>query len=99
MTTVGRGIRNTFRSSVRTISVVVILGLGIGLSFVMLAARHSISDKVTMTLSSIGKTLTIGPPGYAAGGLLGKNLTVAELAPIARLHGVAGIDESLSGAA
>jgi putative ABC transport system permease protein len=99
MTTVGRGIRNTFRSSVRTISVVVILGLSIGLTLVMLAARHSVSAKVTTTLSSIGNTLTIGPPGYAAGGLLGKPLTVAELAPIARLLGVTGIDERLGGAA
>jgi hypothetical protein len=40
-----------------------------------------------------------GPPGYAAGGLLGKNLTTAELASVAHLHGVTSIDESLHGAA
>jgi putative ABC transport system permease protein len=51
------------------------------------------------TLGSIGNTVTIGPPGYAAGMPLGRNLTTAELAPIARLHGVTGIDESLDGAA
>jgi len=65
----------------------------------MLTAHHSVTDKVATTLSSIGTTVTIGPPGYAAGMQLGKNLTVAELAPIAHLHGVAGIDESLNGAA
>lgn len=32
MTTVGRGVRNAFRGVVRTISVVVILGLSIGLA-------------------------------------------------------------------
>jgi len=79
--------------------VVVILGLTIGLSFVMLAARHSVTDKVATTLSSIGNTVTIGPPGYSAGMLLGKNLTAAELAPVARLPGVMSIDESLNGAA
>ena len=68
MTTVGRGIRNAFRNAVRTISVVVILGLSIGLSLVMLTARHGVSDKVATTLSSIGNTVTIGPPGYAVGG-------------------------------
>jgi putative ABC transport system permease protein len=99
MTTVGRGIRNAFRNVVRTISVVVILGLSIGLSIVMLAARHSVTDKVTATLSSIGNTVTIGPPGYSAGGLLGKFLTTAELAPIAHLHGVTSLDESLDGSA
>jgi len=99
MTTVGRGIRNAFRNAVRTISVVVILGLSIGLSLVMLTARHSVTGKVAATLSSIGNTVTVGPPGYAAGGLLGQRLTTAELAPIAHLHGVTSIDESLNGAA
>jgi putative ABC transport system permease protein len=99
MTTVGRGIRNAFRNAVRTISVVLILGLSIGLSFVMLTTHHSVADKVATTLSSIGNTVTIGPPGYAAGMQLGKNLTTAELAPVAHLHGVTSIDESLNGAA
>ena len=65
----------------------------------MLTAYHSVTEKVATTLSSIGNTVTIGPPGYAAGGLLGKNLTTAELTPIAHLHGVTSIDESLNGAA
>jgi putative ABC transport system permease protein len=99
MTAVGRGIRNAFRNAVRTISVVVILGLAIGLSFVMLIANHSVTDKVATTLSSIGNTVTIGLPGNSVGGQLGKKLTTAELAPIAHLHGVAGIDEILSGTA
>ena len=99
MTAVGRGIRNAFRSAVRTISVVVILGLTIGLSFVMLIANHSVSDKIATTLSSAGNTVTIGVPGNSVGGQLGKNLTTAELTPIARLRGVTGIDEILSGTA
>jgi len=76
---------------------VVILGLSIWLSFVMLTAHHSVTDKVATTLSSIGNTVTIGPPGYSIGGLLGKNLTTAELAPIAHLHGVTSLDETLNG--
>lgn len=99
MSVITRGMQNAFRNTVRTVSIVVILGLTIGLSFVMLAARTSVTGKVATTLSSIGNTVTIGPPGYAAGMLLGKNLTAAELAPIAHLHGVTGIEESLTGAA
>jgi putative ABC transport system permease protein len=99
MTTLGRGIRNAFRNVTRTVSIILILGLAIGLAFVMLIADRSVSDKIAATLSSAGNTVTIGPPGYSAGGLLGKNLTTAELAPIAHLHGVTGIDESLTGAA
>jgi putative ABC transport system permease protein len=97
MATVGRGIRNAFRNAVRTISVVIILGISIGLSFVMLTAHQSVTDKVATTLSSVGNTVTIGPPGYSVGGQLGKNLTTAELAPIAHLHGVTSIDETLTG--
>ena len=99
MNTVTRGARNAFRSATRAVSVILILGLAIGLSFVMLSAHRTVSDKVAATLSSVGNTVSIGPPGFSAGGLLGKPLTVAELAPIARLDGVAGMDETLSGAA
>jgi putative ABC transport system permease protein len=99
MTTVGRGIRNAFRNATRTVSIILILGLAIGLAFVMLIADRSVSGKIASALSSVGNTVTIGPPGYSTGGLLGKNLTAAELAPIAHLHGVTGIDESLNGAA
>jgi len=99
MATVGRGIRNAFRNATRTVSIVLILGLAIGLAFVMLIAHRTVSEKIASTLSSVGNTVTIGPPGYSVGGLLGKNLTAAELAPIAHLHGVTGVDENLNGAA
>ncbi|HEX4211811.1 MAG TPA: ABC transporter permease [Candidatus Dormibacteraeota bacterium] len=97
MSIVGRGIRNAFRNTTRTVSVVLILGLAIGLAFVMLVAYRTVTDKVATTLSSIGNTVTIGPPGYSAGGLLGKDLTTAELAPIAHLPGVMSLDEALNG--
>jgi putative ABC transport system permease protein len=99
MTTAGRGIRNAFRNATRTVSIILILGLAIGLAVVMLTTHRSVSDKIAATLGSVGNTVTIGPSGYSTGGLLGKNLTAAELAPIAHLHGVTGIDESLNGAA
>jgi putative ABC transport system permease protein len=99
MTTVGRGIRNAFRNATRTVSIILILGLAIGLAFVMLIAHRSVSDKVAATLSSVGNTVNIGPPGYSAGGQLGKFLTAAELAPIAHLHGVTSLDEYFNGTA
>ena len=99
MTTAGRGVRNAFRNATRTVSIILILGLAIGLAVVMLTAHRSVSDKIAATLGSVGNTVTIGPSGYSTGGLLGKNLTAAELAPIAHLRGVTGIDENLNGAA
>jgi putative ABC transport system permease protein len=95
-TAAGRGVRNAFRNAVRTVSVVVILGLAIGLCCVMLIARHSVSGQVAATLGSVGNTVTITPPLLSAGGQPVKNLTTAELAPIAHLSGVASIDETLN---
>ena len=97
MSVVGRGIRNAFRNTTRTVSVAAILGLAIGLAFVMLIAHRSVNAKASTALSSVGNTVTIGPPGYSAGGRLGKFLTSAELAPISRLHGVTSVNESIGG--
>jgi putative ABC transport system permease protein len=99
MSVAGRGIRNAFRNATRTISIVLILGLAIGLAFVMLTAHRAVSGKVAATLSSVGNTVNIGPPGYSAGTSLGKFLTTTELAPIAHLRGVTSLDESLDYAA
>jgi putative ABC transport system permease protein len=97
MSVVGRGIRNAFRNTTRAVSVVLILGLAAGLALVMLIAHRSVDEKAAAALSSVGNTVTIGPPGYSAGGQLGQFLTTAELAPIAHLHGVTGVNESLNG--
>ena len=99
MSIASRGIRNAFRNTTRTVSIILILGLAIGLAFVMLTAHRSVSDKISATLSSVGNTVNIGPPGFSAGGQLGKPLTAAELAPIAHLHGVTNLDEYFNGAA
>ncbi len=85
-----RGVRNTFRNATRTVAIMLILGLAIGLAVVMLIAHRAVGEKTSTTLSSIGNTVTIGPPGYSAGGQLGTFLTSAELAPDrapARGHG------------
>jgi len=97
MSTVSRGIRNAFRNRTRSVSIVLILGLVSGLAFVMLIAHRSVNAKAATALSSVGNTVTIGPPGYSAGGQLGDFLSSAELAPISRLQGVAGVNELLNG--
>ena len=99
MSVVLRGIRSAFRNATRAASVILILGLAIGLSFVMLTAHRSVNDNIRTTRGSVCNQVTIGPPGFSAGGLLGKLLTTAELAPIAHLPGVTSVDETLNGAA
>ena len=41
MNAVSRGVRNAFRNATRTTSIILILGLTIGLSFVMLIAHRA----------------------------------------------------------
>jgi putative ABC transport system permease protein len=97
MSVLSRGVRNAFRSLARTIAVVVILGLTIGLSFVMLVGHQSIENKIGATLASLGTTVDIAPIGYATGSTSNDYLTTAQLSTVARLPQVVGLDEALPG--
>jgi putative ABC transport system permease protein len=90
-----RGVRNAFRSPVRAIAIVVILGLTIGLSFVMLIGHLSVENKVGTTLASIGTTVNIIPVGYGTGSTANPHLTTAELSQVAQLSDVVRLDEVL----
>ncbi|HEV8064092.1 MAG TPA: FtsX-like permease family protein [Acidimicrobiales bacterium] len=97
MSVVGRGIRNAFRNATRTIAIVVILGLSIGLSFVMLVGHKGVQNKIDATLASIGNTVNIAPAGYPAGSTSSRYLTTAQLSKVAHLPYVVNIDEALPG--
>ncbi len=58
-----RGIRNAFRNTVRTGSIVVILGISIGLALAMLVARQAVTSKIETVKSSVGNTVTVAPAG------------------------------------
>lgn len=64
MNPVARGIRNAFRNGVRTASIVVILGLSIGLSLTMLVAQKAVDNKIKSVKSSIGNTISVSPAGF-----------------------------------
>lgn len=93
MNVITRGIRNAFRNAIRTVAIIVILGLSIALSLVMLIAHHAVSDKISITLSSIGNTVNIRPANFFRGNVL----TTGQLNAVARLPHVTGLDEALSG--
>jgi putative ABC transport system permease protein len=97
MSVVGRGIRNAFRNATRTIAIIVILGLTIGLSFVMLIGHESVQNKIDATLASIGNTVNITPADDVAGSTVTRYLTTAELNEVAHLPDVANLDEALPG--
>jgi putative ABC transport system permease protein len=92
-----RGVKNAFRSPARAIAIVVIIALTIGLSFVMLVGHQSVEDKIDATLTSIGTTVDIAPIGYATGSTSNDYLTTAQLANVAHLPHVVGLDEALPG--
>lgn len=58
-----RGGRNAFRNPIRTVSVVTILALSMGLALTMLLARGAVTAKIASVKGSIGNTITVSPAG------------------------------------
>ena len=71
MNVVTLGMRNAFRNRTRTMAIVAILGLSMGLSLVMLISYQAVQQKITDTKQSIGNTVTIRPAGNT--GMMGGN--------------------------
>lgn len=63
MGTITRGIKNAFRNSLRTIPVVFILALSIGMSLAMFLALKTVQAKIDSVKSSIGNYITVSPAG------------------------------------
>lgn len=91
-----RGMRNAFRNSIRTFSIVVILGLSIGLALAMLVARAAVQDKIDSIKSSIGNTVTVSPAGSRGFEGGGEPLTTDQIAKLATLDNVSKVSSSLS---
>lgn len=68
MNNVSRGVRNAFRNGIRTVSIVLILALAVGLALAMLVARQAVDKKITAVKSSIGNNITISPAGMRSFG-------------------------------
>ncbi|HUD06315.1 MAG TPA: FtsX-like permease family protein [Candidatus Saccharimonadales bacterium] len=96
MNVVSRGIRNAFRNSVRTISIVVILGLSTGLALAMLVAHQAVSTKIASVKGSIGNTISIAPAGFSGFSQVNNSLTTAELSKVTSLPHVVSVQESLT---
>ena len=96
---INKGVRDAFRSVPRTVAIVLILGLSIGLSFVMLIGHKSVESNIDATLATLGNTVNIAPAGANAGTTSNKYLTTAELSKVAHLSDVAALDETLGSGA
>jgi putative ABC transport system permease protein len=96
MNVMTRGIRNAFRNQIRTFSIVVILGLSIGLSLAMLVAHQAVGDKIASVKASVGNIVNVSPAGVRGFEGGGNPLTETQLAAVKTLPHVEGIQESLS---
>lgn len=95
MNTFTLGVRNAFRNSVRALSIIVILGLSIGLCLIMLLAHQAVSQKISDVKSSVGTTITITPAGFSNFSDANNALTTAELDKLKTVAHITGVTESL----
>jgi putative ABC transport system permease protein len=96
MSVLARGVRNAFRNSVRTFSIIVILGLSVGLALTMLLARHAVQTKIDSVQSSIGNTVTISPAGVRGADGGGDALTGTQLAKVKAMPHIVALTETLN---
>ena len=86
---VKRGVKNAFRNSIRTISIIAILSLSIGMALVMFLAVRAVETKIENVKSLVGTTITITPAGARGFEGGGEALTNTEIKAIASLEHVA----------
>lgn len=96
MNTFTRGIRNAFRNPIRTVSIVIILGLSIGLVIAMLAANQAVGEKIESVKSSTGNTISISPAGMRGMEGGGNALTSDLLTKTAETDHVSKVVQTLS---
>lgn len=96
MSATNRGIRNAFRNKVRTLSIVLILGLSIGLALVMVIARQAVQTKINDVKANVGNSITIQPAGFNPLSQANNALTTDSLAKVKNLNHVTGLTETLT---
>jgi putative ABC transport system permease protein len=96
MSPVARGVRNAFRNTIRTGSIVIILGLSIGLSLTMLVAQKAVDNKIKSVKSGIGNTVSISPAGFNPGSQQNNALTTTQLDKVKALAHVNSVAETLT---
>src|SRR5690242_12956546 len=96
MNIISRGIRNAFRNTVRSGSIIIILALSIGLVIAMLAARQAVQDKIASVKANTGNTITVSPAGVRGFDGGGNPLTSDQLAKVAKISHVTKVVETLN---
>ena len=96
MNVVSRGIKNAFRSPLRSGVIILMLAISIGLILSMLVARSSVNIKINEVKATAGTNITISPAGVMgfAGG--GDALTSTQLTSIINTDHIVSTTATLS---
>lgn len=91
-----RGVRNAFRNSIRTVAIVGMLGLSIGLALSMLLAHQAVGQKIKSVKQTVGNVITVSPAGIRGflGG--GSTLTTDQVKSMQSLAHVTSVDATLT---
>src|SRR5258708_22786579 len=95
MNTFTLGLRNAFRNVVRSVSIITILGISIGLCLTMLIAYQAVGQKISDLKSTLGNTITISLAGFRSDSDANNELTTEQLARVKSLSHVARLTEAL----
>jgi putative ABC transport system permease protein len=79
------GMRNAFRNRTRTVAIIAIVGLSMGLSLIMLISYQAVQQKITDAKRSIGNTITVRPAGNT--GMLGSDSNTLDGGKVAAVQG------------
>src|SRR5579884_1108939 len=91
-----RGVRNAYRNVMRALSLVIILGLSIGLALTMLIAHQAVGNRISQVKSSIGNTVSISPAGFSGFSQVNNSLSTTQLNKVSTLPHITGLSENLS---
>lgn len=96
MNGIWRGIKNAFRNKTRTVSIVLILGLSVGLSLSMLVANQAVTRKIADVKQSVGNTVSVSPAGIRGFEGGGNPLTTDDATKVSKLEYVTSVSQTLS---
>lgn len=96
MGTIKRGIKNAFRNSIRTFSIILILALSVGLALTMLLSLQAVQGKIDSVKSSIGNFITVSPAGARGFEGGGEPLTTTEVNAIKNTSHVTSVTPSIN---
>jgi putative ABC transport system permease protein len=98
MGTIRRGTRNAFRNTIRTVSIVLILGISFALALVMILSLQAVRQRISAVSSSSGNTISVTPAGFGGFGFGGGNpLSSSSITKIENSEHVVSVAQSVTG--